>query len=391
MINCKLMVGKDALSHLNFEGYFNNCKSVLIISDIGAGLVGGARKIKKALPKSINVKVVKIKSSEFAEFASVQKCLKAFNECQADMIISVGSEIAHDIGKAVKYLASIHEDNFDCDTKLSAEDIQSTTNKAEISTKESADIKSEISNVELRLVCVSITYCNHHKTLTGNFDIYDKKKDIFYRLNKGVALPNSVVVDTKLLDRLSEIALLGTEIGTLLMSLIAIVSADSEDKKMSAFTALDIVGGKKTLQLEDLLLAQMCAGYDFLAIKNNMLDEYIFGAQNFTDSKYLQILILTMKKNISQLVECISNEDIKNIGLPYDITATEEDSVWRATFASVIEAKLNRYFADKDIPKSLSEIGLNSEEIEKVFDELCANFGVTETLTKLKDIVYSNY
>lgn len=390
MINSKLMVGKGAISRLHFEGYFEGCKSVLIISDISSSLSGGARKIKKVFPKEIKVKVVNIKASEVAEFSTVQKCLNAFNECYANMIIAVGTEISHDIGKAVKYLAMTGKSDFATsnenneNSKDFAAENENTANTNEIAVNENKK--------NINLVCVSVTSGNHHKTLTGSFDIFDRTKNVFYRLNKNIALPTSVVIDTKLLDRLGTIASLGVELGIILMSLIAIANGDSEDKKLSALTALDIVSSGKPLNLEDLILAEMCAGYDFLVIKNNLLDEYVFNAQRITDSKYLLILVLTLQKNISGLVAGLSVEDIKNIGSPYGIgVVADNDSLWRKAFVSVIEEKLKTYFADKDIPKLLSEIGLNSSEIEEVFEELTMNFAGLEILTKLKDVAYSNY
>ena len=46
---------------------------------------------------------------------------------------------------------------------------------------------------------------------------------------------------------------------------------------------------------------------------------------------------------------------------------------------------------DKDIPNQLNAIGLNSKQMEEIFDELSLAFGASENLSKLKDIVYSNY
>ena len=81
----------------------------------------------------------------------------------------------------------------------------------------------------------------------------------------------------------------------------------------------------------------------------------------------------------------------KKLDLPYGIELSEDENLWKDSFYKVIEGKLNKYFADKDIPKKLNEIGLNSDLIEKIFEELIVSFGESEELSRLKDNVYMNY
>ena len=69
----------------------------------------------------------------------------------------------------------------------------------------------------------------------------------------------------------------------------------------------------------------------------------------------------------------------------------EFEEKWTDEFCSDVQNKIQQYFEDKDIPAELNAIGLNSKQMEEIFDELSLAFGESENLSKLKDIVYSNY
>ena len=84
--------------------------------------------------------------------------------------------------------------------------------------------------------------------------------------------------------------------------------------------------------------------------------------------------------------------DIELMGSVYGIESyCGDEKLWKDNFYNEIQKRLDSYFADKDIPKQLNEIGLNSAQIEDIFEELEGFYGQSETLSKLKDMVYSNY
>lgn len=372
MINSKIIVGKDSISKLNYEGFYNECKSILIIYDMLSEINSTKSKIKKAFGKDIKITFFKVKSLEYANTEIVDSCLKVLKDISADLIICAGTQISHNVGKAVKYILNCNMNSFGdvCDKK--------------------EDIKNLEQNNDIKLIFITDASGNHQQILTGYFEILDNKSNTLYRFNKQCTIPYAVLVDEKVLDKLSNTAKLGIRIASLIMGLIVITNVVKEQDKIAAMTAMDICFDENS-NLSNLLTAEMYAGYDFLNLKDNVLNEFILSAIDETGEIYSLILLLTMKKSIKNLVSSLSAEDIKLLGLPFNIENVQNDDDWREKFAGIIENKLKIYFDDKDIPKKLNEIGLNSKQIEDIFEELNSSLGYSENLAKLKDICYINY
>lgn len=217
----------------------------------------------------------------------------------------------------------------------------------------------------------------------------DKKSDILYRMNKHNCLADMVMLDKKMFDKMSEIGMLGDWLGALFMALLAIANINEPENKANAVAAIDILS-VQNLQLIDLVSAEMYAGHDFLSLKNNLLNEYILSVKKIANAKYSLILLLTMRKNIECVIEKITGQDISLLGCPFVIVADSEEK-WKGELCRFLQNKIQQYFEDKDIPNQLNAIGLNSKQMEEIFDELSLAFGASENLSKLKDIVYSNY
>lgn len=391
MMNSKVMIGKDVLSKLNFEQDFCDCKSVLVIYDLQGNLCDIKYKLKKIFPKNLKVSYFKIKSEDYVQINELNKCAELVINSDVDMIVACGGEVACNMGKALKYM-------LDCGSKEFA--INLSDNKKAIedtdvnigSNCESADVVEKTNtktNKNFTLVCVGVASGGHQNFLTGEFEVLDKKSDILYRMNKHNCLADMVMLDKKMFDKMSEIGMLGDWLGALFMALLAIANINEPENKANSVAAIDILS-VQNLQLIDLVSAEMYAGHDFLSLKNNLLNEYILSVKKIANAKYSLILLLTMRKNIECVIEKITGQDISLVGCPFGIVADSEEK-WKGELCRFLQNKIQQYFEDKDIPNQLNAIGLNSKQMEEIFDELSLAFGASENLSKLKDIVYSNY
>ncbi len=391
MMNSKVMIGKDVLSKLNFEQDFCDCKSVLVIYDLQGNLCDIKYKLKKIFPRNLKVSYFKIKSEDYVQINELNKCAELVINSNVDMIVACGGEVACNMGKALKYM-------LDCGSKEFA--INLSDNKKAIedtdvnigSNCESADVVEKTNtktNKNLTLVCVGVASGGYQNLLTGEFEVLDKKSDILYRMNKHNCLADMVMLDKKMFDKMSEIGMLGDWLGALFMALLAIANINEPENKANAVAAIDILS-VQNLQLIDLVSAEMYAGHDFLSVKNNLLNEYILSVKKIANAKYSLILLLTMRKNIECVIEKITGQDISLLGCPFGIVADSEEK-WKGELCRFLQNKIQQYFEDKDIPNQLNAIGLNSKQMEEIFDELSLAFGASENLSKLKDIVYSNY
>lgn len=391
MMNSKVMIGTDVLSKLNFEQDFCDCKSVLVIYDLQGNLCDIKYKLKKIFPKNLKVSYFKIKSEDYVQINELNKCAELVINSNVDMIVACGGEVACNMGKALKYM-------LDCGSKEFA--INLSDNKKAIedtdvnigSNCESADVVEKTNtktNKKLTLVCVGVASGGYQNLLTGEFEVLDKKSDILYRMNKHNCLADMVMLDKKMFDKMSEIGMLGDWLGALFMALLAIANINEPENKANAVAAIDILS-VQNLQLIDLVSAEMYAGHDFLSLKNNLLNEYILSVKKIANAKYSLILLLTMRKNIECVIEKITGQDISLLGCPFGIVADSEEK-WKGELCRFLQNKIQQYFEDKDIPNQLNAIGLNSKQMEEIFDELSLAFGASENLSKLKDIVYSNY
>ena len=391
MMNSKVMIGKDVLSKLNFEQDFCDCKSVLVIYDLQGNLCDIKYKLKKIFPKNLKVSYFKIKSEDYVQINELNKCAELVVNSNVDMIVACGGEVACNMGKALKYM-------LDCGSKEFA--INLSDNKKAIedsdvnigSNCESADVVEKTNtktNKNFTLVCVGVASGGYQNFLTGEFEVLDKKSDILYRMNKHNCLADMVMLDKKMFDKMSEIGMLGDWLGALFMALLAIANINEPENKANAVAAIDILS-VQNLQLIDLVSAEMYAGHDFLSLKNNLLNEYILSVKKIANAKYSLILLLTMRKNIECVIEKITGQDISLLGCPFGVVADSEEK-WKGELCRFLQNKIQQYFEDKDIPNQLNAIGLNSKQMEEIFDELSLAFGASENLSKLKDIVYSNY
>lgn len=370
MIECKVMSGKNVLSRLPFESDFNDCKSIFVISDFLGNVSGEVRKIKKSFSKEVEMNVFKVKWSNYAQKSAFEECLKKAIQVKAEMIVCVGSEVAFSLGKAVKFALAASVDSFD--NLLMAKSLVGIHPSKQII-----------------LAYVVTALSGHEQDFTGRFQIKDNKENIIYSFSKQEAKADIVMVDEKLLDKLSYVGMLGLELGVLATGLIALSNCD-EPNKISARAAIKSVGcGKPTLC--DLYVAQMSAGFSFYQIENNLLAEAVYNIKRKSDVSFTNILILLLKKSFCKLVDNLSSEDINFLGNIYQIADAQDNVMWKQSLCNVIEGKLNYYFEDKDIPKCLNEIGLNSDDIEEIFAELEEAFGNSESLARLKDLAYSAY
>lgn len=391
MMNSKVMIGKDVLSKLNFEQDFCDCKSVLVIYDLQGNLCDIKYKLKKIFPKNLKVSYFKIKSEDYVQINELNKCADLVINSNVDMIVACGGEVACNMGKALKYMLDCGSKEFAInlsDNKKAIEDsdVNIGSNCESVDVVEKTNTKT---NKNLTLVCVGVASGGYQNLLTGEFEVLDKKSDILYRMNKHNCLADMVMLDKKMFDKMSEIGMLGDWLGALFMALLAIANINEPENKANAVAAIDILS-VQNLQLIDLVSAEMYAGHDFLSLKNNLLNEYILSVKKIANAKYSLILLLTMRKNIECVIEKITGQDISLLGCPFGIVADSEEK-WKGELCRFLQNKIQQYFEDKDIPNQLNAIGLNSKQMEEIFDELSLAFGASENLSKLKDIVYSNY
>lgn len=370
MINSKIIVGKDSIKKLSFESYFKDAKSVFLIADLQGDISGAKRMVKKALGKNIKVTCFQLKANEYADILSVDKCFDMVKQSQVDLIVCIGSEVAINTAKAIKYMLSCNVEKFEDILNVQQNDIVA-------------------SGMEIINVCIGAL--NHQQVLSGYFEVKDITKNVFYRFNKQIVTPYAVISDDKAMDKLSEVNKLGIKLATLIMALIAIINETNEQNKLASMSAIEIVTNDMVAS-SNLILAEMYAGYDFINLKNNLLNEFVLTAKSYTSEVYSLILLLAMKNNVKSLVDMLNISDIELIGQVFGIESyCGDEKLWKDNFYREIQNRLDSYFSDKDIPKQLNEIGLNSAQIENIFEELESFYGNSELLSKLKDIVYSNY
>ena len=393
MMKSKVMIGKDLLSKLNFEQDFCDCKSVLVIYDLQGNLCNIKYKLKKILPKNLKVAYFKIKSEDYVQINELNKCAELAINSNVDMIVACGGEVACNMGKALKYMLDCGDKEFAINLSDNNQEIELVNVNSDISSNfENANVEEKTNTETIKnitFVCVGVASGGHQNFLTGEFEVLDKKTDILYRMNKHNCLADMVMLDKKMFDKMSEIGMLGDWLGALCMALLAIANINEPENKVNAMAAIAILS-VQNLQLIDLVSAEMYAGYDFLSLKNNLLNEYILSTKKLTNAKYSLIMLLTMRKNIVCVIDKLTSQDISLLGCPFGIVADIEEK-WKEEFCSVVQNKIQQYFEDKDIPAELNAIGLNSKQMEEIFDELSLAFGASENLSKLKDIVYSNY
>lgn len=394
MMNSKVMIGKDVLSRLHFEQYFCDCKSVLVLYDLQGNLCDIKFKLKKIFPKNLKVSYFKIKSDDYVEINELNNYAEFAMNNDVDMIVACGGEVACNMGKALKYMLACGEKEFsinfsDNKTIGQEEDLNANINN-DFEVSENSNVNSNSQGRKnVALICVGVASGGHQNFLTGEFEVVDKKADILYRINKEKSIADTIMLDNKMFDKMSELAKLGDWLGALFMALLAVSNINEPENKVNAMAAIDILS-VHNLQLVDLVSAEMYAGFDFLSLKNNLLNDYILSAKKLTKAKYSLILLLTMRKNIFSVIEQLSEQDIRLLGNPFGIVA-ENVVQWKEKFCIAVQNKIQQYFEDKDIPNQLNAIGLNSKQMEEIFDDLSLAFGESENLSKLKDIVYSNY
>ena len=378
MMNSKVMIGKDVLSKLNFEQDFCDCKSVLVIYDLQGNLCDIKYKLKKIFPKNLKVSYFKIKSEDYVQINELNKCAELVINSNVDMIVACGGEVACNMGKALKYMLDCGSKEFAInlsDNKKAIEDsdVNIGSNCESVDVVEKTNTKT---NKNITLICVGVASGGHQNFLTGEFEVLDKKSDILYRMNKHNCLADMVMLDKKMFDKMSEIGMLGDWLGALFMALLAIANINEPENKANAVAAIDILS-VQNLQLIDLVSAEMYAGLDFLSVKNNLLNEYILSVKKIANAKYSLILLLTMRKNIECVIEKITGQDISLLGCPFGIVADSEEK-WKGELCRFLQNKIQQYFEDKDIPNQLNAIGLNSKQMEEIFDELSLAFGASE-------------
>lgn len=395
MMNSKVMIGKDVISRVNFEQHFYDCKSVLVLYDLQGNICDIKYKLKKILPKDLKISFFKIKGDEYADVDSLNKYAEFALNNQTDLIIACGSDVAFNMGKALKFMLACGLQRFD--TKFDNEKNKANDLTIKSIEPENTDIKQSETikttdiekNKNINLICIAVASGNHQNYLTGQFEVFDKKADTMYRMNKQNSIADTIMLDNKMFDKMSDIAKLGDWLGSLFMALLAIANIRQMQDKVNAMAAIDILSVQQ-LSLVDLASAQMFAGYDFLRLKNNLLDEVILSIKKLTSAKYSLILVLIMRKNITSIIEALGADDIELLDCPFGISADNEKN-WKEELCVAVQNKIAQYFEDKDIPCELNSLGVNSKQLEEIFDELTKTFGESENLAKLKDIVYSNY
>lgn len=368
MISSNIITSKDCINS-NLQNYLNDYKNILVISDLNGDVCGAKSKVKKVFGENDKVTYFKLKACDCAQVQTVDKVVKIAKDGQADLIVSIGTHSAHNLAKAVKYVIMKNRDNF-VDSVFCEQNENDTH--------------------DIKLICVSVSAGNHQNLLTGYFEVEDSATKSVYRLNKDFVKPITVMLDDKVLDKVSNIAKLGMELSAAITALAVISFSGNEEDKLSAISAVDITTKNNATQ-SDLFLAQMYAGASFLTLQNNLLNEFVMSVCYYTGQIYSLVMLLTVKTCVRHFVDRLNVNDIKKLDLPYGIELSEDENLWKDSFYKVIEGKLNKYFADKDIPKKLNEIGLNSDLIEKIFEELIVSFGESEELSRLKDNVYMNY
>lgn len=365
MICSKIMVGDNALSRLNFEGYIEGSKGVLVIYDMSADICGAKRRIKKSFAKDTPITFEHIKSANVAQSSEVDKCYLAASEAKADLVICVGGAACHNVGKAIKLMIRSGVKSFE---ELAA-------------SEQSADYAADV-----KLILIVVASGNHQNMLNGFFEV--EQNDTLCRYNKKCAVADAVMVDGKLVDKLGKTAMNGLWLSAALTALISI-GADGDEAKIGALTAWNILTGEQ-LGGVNLIAAEMYAGEQFADIPGNYLNEFICSAKYLSGENFGVILCILLRGKVDKIVGALSAEDLSALG--YCVDETDEQSVVsaRAELCTSIESKMMKYFEDKDIPQVLGEAGLTSGVLEEIFDDLGTQYDSSD-VASFKDLVYACY
>lgn len=371
----KIMVGLDALDRIAYEVYYHNCSNALVIYDTSCELSGSKLKLKRILSKSkANLHFVHINSENIASWVNVKRCYDMLNECKADHIICLGTGAIADIGKAVKVLACCEIPSFENVQKLNF-------------------IKNDI-----KLIVAPISGGYHHSLMHGSFCVYDKHGNTLYKFNSQKTCPDAVTVDTRLLDKVSDTALLGMQLSALCMAILSLIDSKNINNKIYSMTAIDIISdiftGKGKVNVKQSISSQMYAGASFLNIKKNIIDEFVCQAMLKCSSDYSLILLNIMRNHVDCIMPMLDEETIRLLGnaFGFNMTTMTKDE-WCKRVSDLIKRKLDDYFSDENVPSGLSTIGLKQNDAKDIIDEVANAYQyseVSEKIYKFRELIASS-
>lgn len=367
----KFMVGLDALERVSYEVYYHNCRNVLVIYDNDSDICGGKRKLKHILANNkINIKYVKVDGEKIATWKSVEQCYQLNKQNAVDCIICLGSSAVADIGKAVKALISIDKNSFEGVKEIDVDD-------------------------KIQLVVVLISTGDHCNLASGCFNVFDENNNIFYKFNCKNLSPNIVALDRQILDNISEFLALEMQLTALCMSFLALAYCENDNNKIYAMIAIDIIDKalkeNKKLNLIEIISAQMYAGISFMNIKKNIVDEFVCQAMVRTNCCYDRIFLNAINSCFAETIFQIQKSDIAMIGNVFGATFKQNQADdWKEQIVKFINDKKDEYFANKNIAKGLSSIGLNEKDIQEIFEEMATAFDkdkMNETIMQFQEIL----
>lgn len=359
----KVMVGDDAIDRIGYDVYYNNHYSALIIYDSDSDICGSKRKLKRILGRSkTNTTYVRVDVGNVATWKNVKRCYDIWKECKADYIICVGTSVVADIGKAVKVLVCMNRDNFEGLEKVEFND-------------------------ELQLVVVPISAGDHASLASGNFVVYDEQKDYMYKFSCKSIYPTAVAIDSRVLDKVSDTAMLLMEINAVCMSFAGLVDCQNDNNRICSMIAIDIVNKafeeQRPMTLVEAISSQMFAGISYFNIEENLLDEFVCQAMVRSGASYDDILLNVMVLIFNTIISQIDTADMKMIGNVFGAEFKSNNvAAWQKTISQKFEKKINQYFENKNAVRGLRNLGINANDIECIFAEILKTYGYGEMSEK---------
>ena len=369
----KIMYGKDSLNRISFELSRNNSTRVFVLSDstsMQSGAVGRIKNLFKGSDASATYYIIDVEKWSTTDV--VTSAYQKFYDSKCEFIICVGGDGIANIAKAIKVLANVGTSDITQVTNLNVKD-----------------------NVPLMLIPTSVKSVSYG---VGNTSVVDKDNNKLYKLSGSVLCPNYIIIDKRVVTKLSEQIANERILLILGMSLVALSEPlMSISARIFAFTAMDSL--KEPLAIdkhrylgrtgEEIVIATVAAGIGFTGVPKCMLSLMVMHISICKNIEYNEIFFALLGKYLNLFLGRYSTDDINLLGKYLD-----DDSVFNITDMQ----DRREYVISKFIKiinelseciggvSSLSELGLEESEKSMIIDKVVNSYGSDITSAKVSDI-----
>lgn len=377
----KIMEGREALERVGFEVYRANANRVLVITDNQAVLSGARRKLKKlARFYEGRVTYLSLRVSNWANLEDVMKAYDKFIETKSEFIICLGGDAVADIGKAMKSLVNV--------------------GVSDIGEIKSLRVEDKVPLMLIPTKVNSIAYGAGHST------VFDNEKRKIYRLIGESASPTHIIIDNKIIDRLTKKATTKGVLRVVGLSLIALAEREMAiNSRVFSYAALDMVkplflkdSSKQIMEASESIIAGMVnAGIGFRGMPNRIFSMMVMYITFRKEIDHLDAFMILLDSFLKLLCTIFQPEDIDMLGVYledehfFQIKDTTERAQYViGKFRELINIQAEEYGATNN----LRSYGMVKEDIDIIVSQVVLSLGDSITSNQqiqIRDLMYSAY